>query len=97
MCLPPERNAEMPKPNLLPLTNQNISTQFTTSQVFGTTTYLTSTGVSEVDAHMMKNTEWGAVTYLTLSKYGINKIVKLIVFEILNCLNKGILSNSFSN
>ena len=25
------------------------------------------------ESHMMKNTEWGAVTYLTLSKYGINK------------------------
>ena len=34
------------KPNLGMLTNQNVSTQFTTSQKFGTTTYLTSTGVS---------------------------------------------------
>ena len=66
-------SAETPtsKPNLLPLTNQNVSTQFTTSQIFGTTTYLTSTGVSEVDAHMMKNTEWGAVAYLKQSKYGL--------------------------
>ena len=66
-------SAEMPtsKPNLLPLTNQNVSTQFTTSQIFGTTTYLTSTGVSEVDAHMMKNIEWGAVAYLKQSKYGL--------------------------
>ena len=59
------------KPNLGMLTNQNVSTQFTTSQKFGTTTYLTSTGVSEVDAHMMKNTEWGAVVYLKQSKYGL--------------------------
>ena len=59
------------KPNLGMLTNQNVSTQFTTSQKFGTTTYLTSTGVSEVDAHMMKNTEWGAVAYLKQSKYGL--------------------------
>ncbi len=66
-------SAEAPtsKPNLLPLTNQNVSTQFTTSQMFGTTTYLTSTGVSEVDAHMMKNIEWGAVAYLKQSKYGL--------------------------
>ena len=66
-------SAEMPtsKPNLLPLTNQNVSTQFTTSQIFGTTTYLTSTGASEVDAHMMKNIEWGAVAYLKQSKYGL--------------------------
>ena len=66
-------SAEAPtsKPNLLPLTNQNVSSQFTTSQIFGTTTYLTSTGVSEVDAHMMKNIEWGAVAYLKQSKYGL--------------------------
>ena len=59
------------KPNLGMLTDQNVSTQFTTSQKFGTTTYLTSSGVSEVDAHMMKNTEWGAVAYLKQSKYGL--------------------------
>ncbi len=66
-------SAEAPtsKPNLLPLTNQNVSSQFTTSQMFGTTTYLTSTGASEVDAHMMKNIEWGAVAYLKQSKYGL--------------------------
>ena len=59
------------KPNIGMLTNQNVSTQFTTSQKFGTTTYLTSTGVSKVDAHMMKNIEWGAVAYLKQSKYGL--------------------------
>ena len=59
------------KPNLTAITNQNVSTQFTTSQKFGTTTYLTSTGASQVDAHMMKNTEWGAVAYLKQSKYGL--------------------------
>ena len=59
------------KPNLGMLTNQNVSTQFTTSQKFGTTTYLTSTGASQVDAHMMKNIEWGAVAYLKQSKYGL--------------------------
>ena len=66
-------SAETPtiKPNIGMLTNQNVSTQFTTSQKFGTTTYLTSSGVSEVDAHMMKNTEWGAVAYLKQSKYGL--------------------------
>ena len=66
-------SAETPtvKPNIGMLTNQNVSTQFTTSQKFGTTTYLTSTGVSKVDAHMMKNIEWGAVAYLKQSKYGL--------------------------
>src|SRR5690606_28273680 len=28
---------------------------------------------SEVDTHMMKNTEWGAVTYLSQSEYGANE------------------------
>ena len=59
------------KPNLNSLVNQNVSTQFSTSKKFGTTTFLTSNGVSRVDAHMMKNTEWGAVAYLKQSKYGL--------------------------
>ena len=29
------------------------------------------------DSHMMKNTEWGAVAYLSLSNYGINKEVNI--------------------
>ena len=62
-------------PTIIPkqstLRSQNVSTQFTTSQKFGTTTYLTSTGASQVDAHMMKNIEWGAVAYLKQSKYGL--------------------------
>ena len=57
------------KPNLVSLTNQNVSTQFATSQKLGTSTYGST---SKVDAHMMKNSEWGAVTYLSYSKYGVN-------------------------
>jgi len=30
-----------------------------------------------IDSHMMKNTEWGAVAYLTYSNYGINKNVNV--------------------
>ena len=51
------------------LVNQNVSTQFATSQKFGTSAYLN--GTAEVDAHMMKNTEWGAVAYLKQSRYGL--------------------------
>ena len=29
------------------------------------------------ESHMMKNTEWGAVAYLSLSKYGINKEINI--------------------
>ena len=31
----------------------------------------------ELDSHMMKNTEWGAVAYLSHSKYGINDKVRI--------------------
>ena len=58
------------KPNLQSLRNQNVSTQFTTAQKFGTSTYGST---SKIDAHMMKNSEWGAVAYLSHSKYGINE------------------------
>ena len=65
--------ANMPtiKPNLNSLVSQTVSNQFSTSQKLGTNAYLTSNGVSQVDAHMMKNTEWGAVAYLKQSKYGL--------------------------
>ncbi len=32
---------------------------------------------NNIDTHMMKNTEWGAVTYLSHSKYGINKEIAI--------------------
>jgi len=31
----------------------------------------------ELDSHMMKNTEWGAVAYLSHSKYGINGNIRI--------------------
>ena len=54
------------KPNLASLTNQNISTAFNTIQSMSSDTY----GLSQYDSHMMKNMEFGAVAYLTNSKYG---------------------------
>ena len=54
------------KPNLKSLTLQNISTQFNTIQSMSSETY----GLTLYDSHMIKNMEWGAVTYLTNSKYG---------------------------
>ena len=53
-------------PNVKSLTYQDINNQFKTAQKFGTSTY----GMTKVDAHMMKNSEWGAVAYLSNSKYG---------------------------
>ena len=68
-------NKELSSPRIKParvsLTYQKISNQFLTSKKFGTTNYLTTNGVNQVDAHMMKNIEWGAVAYLKQSKYGL--------------------------
>ena len=50
-------------PNVTSLTGINASTMFIRTQ--------TLSKIS-VDAHMLKNTEWGAVTYLTQSQYGRN-------------------------
>ncbi len=57
------------KPNLSSLRNQNVSTQFLAAQRFSASG--NSYGIStSADAHMMKNSEWGAVAYLSQSKYG---------------------------
>ena len=57
-------------PDVTSLRNQNVSTQFVTAQKLGGTTYGVS---SNVDSHMMKNSEWGAAAYLSHSKYGVNR------------------------
>ena len=54
------------KPNLKSLTSQNMATQFATIQSMSSETY----GLTQYDSHPFKNMEWGAVTYLTYSKYG---------------------------
>ena len=51
---------------------QKISTQFTTVQLLGSSTYGVTT---KSDSHMMKNSEWGAAAYLSHSKYGVNREV----------------------
>ncbi len=58
------------KPNLQSLRSQKVSVQFATAQKFGTSTYGST---PKIDAHMMKNSEWGAVAYLSHSKYGVNE------------------------
>ena len=52
-------------PNMVALTNQSVLQQFDTSKIFSS--YVNS---KNVDSHMMKNTEWGSVAYLSQSKYG---------------------------
>ena len=54
-------------PNQTSLRNINIKTMFELSYSYN----------RNLDSHMMKNTEWGAVAYLSHSKYGINDEVRI--------------------
>ncbi len=53
------------------------------SNFFNAARFMESSGnsfglvASTVDSHMMKNSEWGAVAYLSHSKYGINSEIRL--------------------
>lgn len=60
------------KPNMNAVVSQKVYSLFYMNKKFQNTNYLTETGSSQVDAHMMKNMEWGAVAYLSRSKYGKN-------------------------
>ena len=44
---------------------------YNTGKLFRSTNYLTTTGINQIDSHMMKNIEWGAVAYLKQSIYGL--------------------------
>ena len=84
-----ETTGDATTPTILPdvtsLRDQNISTQFQTALKFAGGTLsgsnVTFTGSStyglttNTDSHMMKNSEWGAVAYLSHSKYGVNREV----------------------
>ncbi|MDD3391922.1 MAG: prepilin-type N-terminal cleavage/methylation domain-containing protein [Bacilli bacterium] len=59
-------------PNATSLRNLNVSTMFTLSRNIETAGNIYGLVSSKVDTHMMKNMEWGAVAYLSHSKYGIN-------------------------
>ena len=59
------------KPGITSLRNETISNMYSTGQLFRSTTYLTINGANESDSHMMKNIEWGAVSYLKQSIYGL--------------------------
>jgi hypothetical protein len=55
------------KPNVTSLTNQNVYTFFTLGYNYN----------RALDSHMMKNTEWGAVAYLSHSIYGLGYEVNI--------------------
>jgi len=60
-------NGIIVKPNVPSWKNATVSTFFKTSYNYK----------RELDSHMMKNTEWGAVAYLSHSKYGINDEIRI--------------------
>ena len=60
-------NGIIVKPNVSSWRNANVATFFKTSYNYK----------RDLDSHMMKNTEWGAVAYLSHSKYGINTEVRI--------------------
>ena len=58
------------KPNLVSVTVNNVSSYFYASRSMEQTGNSFGFVSSEVDTHMSKNNEWGAVAYLTQSIYG---------------------------
>ena len=60
-------------PNVASLRNQTIDTFFTSSRNMETNAmYGWGTTGTNIDTHMIKNSEWGAVSYLAQSVYGKN-------------------------
>ena len=59
------------KPGKQSLRTITVSSMYSTGLLFRSTDYLTTNGVNQTDAHMMKNIEWGAVAYLKQSIYGL--------------------------
>ena len=55
------------KPNVYSWRNSTVGNMFKTAYNYK----------REMDSHMMKNTEWGAVAYLSHSKYGINEEINI--------------------
>ncbi len=55
------------KPNVYSWRNSTVSNMFKTSYNYE----------RNLDSHMIKNTEWGAVAYLSHSKYGINTEIRI--------------------
>lgn len=71
-----DSNKVVIKPNVYSWRSMNVSNMFATS--LNMTADNNVFGISkDSDTHMMKNTEWGAVTYLSYSKYGKDSEVYL--------------------
>jgi len=61
------------KPNITSWRSQNVSTQFNVSQMFGTNMAYGLIG----ESRMSKNSDWGAIVYLSHSQYGINTEIRI--------------------
>ena len=59
-------------PGKVSLKSLNIFTMYSISKDFQSTKYLSEEGINKVDAHILKNIDWGAVAYLSHSLYGKN-------------------------
>ena len=72
-----ETTGSWDKPTILPdelsLRLQTVRGQFDSSQLFSVSGNTYGLSNTSTNAHMMKNSEWGAVVYLSHSKYGINQ------------------------
>lgn len=61
------------KPNITSWLNKNLKTQFATSLIFGIDTEY---GLN-TESRMSKNSDWGAILYLSHSQYGINSEIRV--------------------
>ena len=57
------------KPNMASLASTNVSTMFNATRAVESSSLL-GLDANQIDSHMMKDTEWGAVAYLYSSIYG---------------------------
>ena len=64
-------------PNVVSLRYNRISNFFNASRFMESTGNPFGLTAATVDSHMMKNSEWGAVAYLSHSKYGINDEIRI--------------------
>ena len=65
------------KPNVVSLRNNNIANFFYASRSMSRTDNPFGFDSLVTDTHMLKNSEWGAVAYLSHSQYGINNEVRI--------------------
>ena len=64
-------------PNVTPLSNNRISNFFYSARFMESANNPFGLRYNKVDTHIIKNTEWGAVAYLSHSQYGIDEEVRI--------------------